>query len=86
MSIEQAIFYHHLPSGGYTCNREEVECVPKQPGATIHPLYQMQALSDLSLPSSENDVDKTSDISIARAMKELDLGKPLPKMVWIPSN
>ncbi|KAI8646730.1 hypothetical protein BD408DRAFT_439825 [Parasitella parasitica] len=76
-------FYHYLPSGEFACD-EEPEYQPKQDGAVIKSLYQMEGIPDYE-PSPEDEDDGYFNIAVA--MEEIDLkATPLPNMIWTPNE
>ncbi|KAG2230253.1 hypothetical protein INT48_009823 [Thamnidium elegans] len=76
-------FYHYLPSGEFACD-EEPEYQPKQDGAAIKSLYQMEGIPE-DESSSEDEDD--SHFNTAVAMEEIDLeATPLPNMIWTPTK
>lgn len=76
-------FYHYLPSGEFACD-EEPEYQPKQDGAAIKSLYQMEGIPE-NESSSEDEDD--SHFNTAVAMEEIDLeATPLPNMIWTPTK
>ncbi|KAI8063734.1 uncharacterized protein B0P05DRAFT_555479 [Gilbertella persicaria] len=76
-------FYHYLPSGEFACD-EEPEYQPKQDGAAIKSLYQMEGIPE-DESSSEDEDD--SHFNTAVGMEEIDLeATPLPSMIWTPTK
>ncbi|KAI8643773.1 hypothetical protein BD408DRAFT_475199 [Parasitella parasitica] len=76
-------FYHYLPSGEFVCD-EEPEYQPKQDGAAIKSLYQMEGIPE-NESSSEDEDD--SHFNTAVAMEEIGLeATPLPNMIWTPTK
>ncbi|KAI7900443.1 uncharacterized protein BX663DRAFT_517614 [Cokeromyces recurvatus] len=75
--------YHYLPSGEFACVKEP-KYQPKQDGAVIKSLYQMEGIPDDKSSSEDKD---DGDFNTAVAMEEIDLeATPLPNMIWTPTK
>ncbi|CEP18228.1 hypothetical protein [Parasitella parasitica] len=76
-------FYHYLPSSEFASD-EEPGYQPKQDGAAIKSLYQMEGIPDDDSLSVDEDDDH---FNTAVAMEEIDLeATPLPNMIWTPTK